>query len=138
MMLQPSKRNIKALFMLLCEPLLLSDSLFLSISLTHTHAHMHTPMHTLSLPLSLFSISITHSKLLTLIRPPCWKKSQKNFKALESELTLESYYEQNFTQKDLFGNIGFSNIGQTVNPLQINVENTINPTLIPTGKSFKT
>lgn len=66
----------------------------------------------------------------------CWKKSQKNFKALESDLTLESYYEQNFTQKDLFGNIGFSNIGQTVNPLQINVENTINPTLIPTGKSF--
>ena len=55
----------------------LTLSFFLSHSLAHTHAHMHTPIHTHSLPLSLFSISITHSKLLTLIRPPCWKKITK-------------------------------------------------------------
>ena len=91
MMLQPSKRNIKALFLLLCEPLLLSDSLFLSISLTHTHprTHAHTHAHTLSPSISFLHINHT----------------LKTFD-LDSTPMLEKITKTNFEQKPkkVFGN----------------------------------
>ena len=91
MMLQPSKRNIKALFLLLCEPLLLSDSLFLSISLAHPRIHAHT------LSPSISFLHINHTlKTFDLDSTPMVEKNHKN------KLWAETKKKFLAMQKDFF------------------------------------
>lgn len=64
-----------------------------------------------------------------------WRQDDIRPTVIDTALTIESLYDQNFTHKDLFGKMYFPNFGQTFNPLSYeNQRNRIH--LLPTGKSF--
>lgn len=64
-----------------------------------------------------------------------WTERNPNLIIIDTTLTIESLYKQNFTQKDNFGKMYFPNFGQTFNPLEFE-ENNSRIHLLPTGKSF--
>lgn len=64
-----------------------------------------------------------------------WTEKDINPIVIDTALTVESFYRQNFIQKDLFGNMPLSNPGQTLNPLQYENSRFRNQ-LLPTGKSL--
>lgn len=64
-----------------------------------------------------------------------WTERNPNLTIIDTTLTIESLYKQNFTQKDNFGKMYFPNFGQTFNPLEFE-ENNSRIHLLPTGKSF--
>lgn len=64
-----------------------------------------------------------------------WREKDIHPSIIDTTLTIESLYDQNFTHKDVFGKMYFPNFGQTFNPLSFeNNRNRIH--LLPTGKSF--
>lgn len=64
-----------------------------------------------------------------------WRQNDIHPTIIDTALTIESLYDQNFTHKDVFGKMYFPNFGQTFNPLSFeNNRNRIH--LLPTGKSF--
>lgn len=64
-----------------------------------------------------------------------WTERNPQRTVIDTALTIESFYNQNFTQKDVFGKMFFPNFGQTFNPLEFE-ENPSRIHLLPTGKSF--
>lgn len=64
-----------------------------------------------------------------------WKEGDLTKTILDTTLTIQSFYEQNFAQQDLFGKMYFPNFGQTFNPLTYQ-ENKFKMHLLPQGKSF--
>lgn len=64
-----------------------------------------------------------------------WREKDKNISVVDTTMTIEKYYKQNFTQKDIFGNLSFPNFGQAFNPLIYNNSSFRNQ-LLPQGKSF--
>lgn len=64
-----------------------------------------------------------------------WKENDLNISIIDTTLSIQSFYEQNFTQKDMFGKINFPNSGQTFNPLFYE-NRRFKMNLIPEGKSF--
>lgn len=64
-----------------------------------------------------------------------WFEKKPNPIVIDTALTIKSFYQQNFTQKDVFGKMYFPNFGQTFNPLEYN-KNNFRILLLPTGKSF--
>lgn len=65
-----------------------------------------------------------------------WTESQQQYTAIDTTLTIQNFYKQNFTSKDLFGKMMFPNIGQSLNPLEYQAQNSNRIQLMPTGKSF--
>ena len=61
--------------------------------------------------------------------------TQLSKREIDTAMTIDSFYQQNAYEKDLFNYQAFPNIGQALNPL---VPYTINDNLqlLPTGKSF--
>ncbi len=64
-----------------------------------------------------------------------WTERNSQLEIIDTTLTIESFYNQNFTQKDVFGKMFFPNFGQTFNPLEYEERNP-RVQLLPTGKSF--
>lgn len=64
-----------------------------------------------------------------------WTQRNPKPEVIDTALTIESLYNQNFTQKDVFGKMFFPNFGQTFNPLEFEESNP-RIHLLPTGKSF--
>lgn len=64
-----------------------------------------------------------------------WTQKNQKPEIIDTVLTIESFYNQNFIQKDLFGKMYFPNFGQTFNPLIYEEKRFINH-LLPEGKSF--
>lgn len=64
-----------------------------------------------------------------------WTERNPSPVIIDTALTIESLYQQNFTQKDVFGKMYFPNFGQTFNPLEFE-ESHSRIHLLPTGKSF--
>src|SRR5690606_21338584 len=64
-----------------------------------------------------------------------WTEGNPKLAIIDTALTIESLYNQNFTQKDVFGKMFYPNFGQTFNPLEFD-ETTSRIHLLPTGKSF--
>lgn len=64
-----------------------------------------------------------------------WTQRSPKPEVIDTTLTIESLYNQNFTQKDVFGKMFFPNFGQTFNPLEFEESNP-RIHLLPTGKSF--
>ena len=64
-----------------------------------------------------------------------WTERNPKPEVIDTTLTIESLYRQNFTQKDIFGKMFFPNFGQTFNPLEFEESNP-RIQLLPTGKSF--
>lgn len=64
-----------------------------------------------------------------------WTEKTPKLQVIDTTLTIESFYNQNFTQKDVFGKMFFPNFGQTFNPLEFEESNS-RIHLLPTGKSF--
>lgn len=64
-----------------------------------------------------------------------WRSPDLKPSVVDTTLTIQSFYDQNFTQKDQFGNMYFPNFGQTFNPL-IYRSKAFRLQLLPTGKSF--
>lgn len=64
-----------------------------------------------------------------------WTERFPKLEVIDTALTIESLYNQNFTQKDVFGKMFFPNFGQTFNPLEFEESNP-RIQLLPTGKSF--
>ncbi len=64
-----------------------------------------------------------------------WRQGDIKPTVVDTVLTIESFYKQNFTEKDLFGKMYFPNFGQTLNPLEYE-ENRNRIHILPTGKSF--
>lgn len=63
-----------------------------------------------------------------------WTEKNANPLVIDTTLTIESFYKQNFTEKDQFGNMPLPNPGQTLNPLQYK-ESRFRIQLLPAGKS---
>lgn len=64
-----------------------------------------------------------------------WRQGDISPTIVDTVLTIESLYRQNFTHKDVFGKMYFPNFGQTFNPLEYE-ESRNRIHLLPTGKSF--
>lgn len=64
-----------------------------------------------------------------------WREDDLEPTIIDTALTIESFYKQNFLQKDLFCKMPFPNPGQTFNPLQVEIQNP-RIQLLPTGKSL--
>ncbi|MFA7688326.1 MAG: putative porin [Moheibacter sp.] len=64
-----------------------------------------------------------------------WTERNPSPVIIDTALTIESLYQQNFTQNDVFGKMFFPNFGQTFNPLEFE-ETPSRIHLLPTGKSF--
>lgn len=64
-----------------------------------------------------------------------WKEKDLEKSIFDTALTIQSFYEQNFAQQDLFGKMYFPNFGQTFNPLSYE-QNKFKMRLLPQGKSF--
>lgn len=64
-----------------------------------------------------------------------WRQEDLNPTVVDTVLTIESFYKQNFAEKDLFGKMYFPNFGQTFNPLEYE-ESRNRIHILPTGKSF--
>jgi len=64
-----------------------------------------------------------------------WRQGDLKPTVVDTALTIESFYKQNFTEKDLFGKMYFPNFGQTFNPLEYE-ESRNRIHILPTGKSF--
>ena len=64
-----------------------------------------------------------------------WRQGDLKPSIVDTTLTIESFYNQNFTHKDLFGKLYFPNFGQTFNPLSYE-HSRFRLHLLPTGKSF--
>ncbi len=64
-----------------------------------------------------------------------WRERDINPTVVDTVLTIESFYRQNFLQKDLFGKMPFPNPGQTFNPLEFEEQNP-RIQILPKGKSF--
>lgn len=64
-----------------------------------------------------------------------WKQDDLQSTIIDTVLTIESFYEQNYTQKDAFGKMYFPNFGQTFNPLSYE-NRKFKMNLLPEGKSF--
>jgi hypothetical protein len=64
-----------------------------------------------------------------------WRQNDIHPTVIDTALTIESFYNQNYMHKDVFGKMYFTNFGQTFNPLSYeNRRNRIH--ILPTGKSF--
>lgn len=64
-----------------------------------------------------------------------WRQGDLYPTVVDTTLSIESFYKQNFTEKDVFGKMYFPNFGQTFNPLEYE-ESRNRIHLLPTGKSF--
>jgi len=64
-----------------------------------------------------------------------WRQGDISPTVVDTALTVESFYRQNFTHKDVFVKMYFPNFGQTFNPLEYE-ESRNRIHLLPTGKSF--
>src|SRR5690625_2146502 len=64
-----------------------------------------------------------------------WRENDLTPSIIDTTLSIENYYNQNFTQKDMFGKINFPNSGQTFNPL-VYENRRFKLNLLPEGKSF--
>lgn len=64
-----------------------------------------------------------------------WRENDHQTTVVDTTLNIQSFYRQNFTEKDVFGNMYFSNFGQTFNPLSYR-EKRFKLNLLPDGKSF--
>ena len=64
-----------------------------------------------------------------------WRQNDLEPSIVDTVLTIESFYKQNFLQKDLFGKMPFPNPGQTVNPLEYEIDKP-RIQLLPKGKSY--
>src|SRR5690606_19215273 len=64
-----------------------------------------------------------------------WRQGDLYPTVVDTTLSIESFYKQNFTEKDVFGKMYFPNFGQTFNPLEYE-ESRFRIHLLPTGKSF--
>lgn len=64
-----------------------------------------------------------------------WRENDLIPSQIDTTLTIESFYKQNFTQKDVFGKMYFPNFGQTFNPLEFE-KRPFRLQLLPFGKSF--
>lgn len=64
-----------------------------------------------------------------------WRENDRLTSVIDTALSIRGFYKQNFTQKDVFGNMYFPNFGQTFNPLSY-VERDFRLDLLPQGKSF--
>ncbi|MGB6084033.1 putative porin [Moheibacter sp.] len=64
-----------------------------------------------------------------------WRQGDISPTVVDTALTVESFYRQNFTHKDVFAKMYFPNFGQTFNPLEYE-ESRNRIHLLPTGKSF--
>lgn len=64
-----------------------------------------------------------------------WREKDKTVSVIDTTMTIEGLYQQNFTHQDVFGKMFFPNFGQTFNPLEYqNARFRLH--LLPTGKSF--
>lgn len=64
-----------------------------------------------------------------------WRQGDFHPNVVDTTLSIESFYKQNFTEKDVFGKMHFPNFGQTFNTLEYE-ESRNRIHLLPTGKSF--
>jgi hypothetical protein len=64
-----------------------------------------------------------------------WRPNDLQPTVVDTVLTIESFYKQNFLQKDLFGKMPFPNPGQTINPIEFETKNP-KIQLLPEGKSY--
>jgi len=64
-----------------------------------------------------------------------WRENDFAPTVIDTTLTIQRFYLQNYTQNDVFGKMYFSNYGQTFNPLEFQ-PNKFRLHLLPTGKSF--
>ena len=64
-----------------------------------------------------------------------WRENDLIPTVIDTALTIQSLYTQNFTQKDVFGKMYFPNFGQTFNPLEFQ-KRKFRLELLPQGKSF--
>jgi len=64
-----------------------------------------------------------------------WREGDIAPTVIDTVLNIESFYRQNFIQKDIFGKMPFPNPGQTFNPLEFEAQNP-RIQILPTGKSF--
>lgn len=64
-----------------------------------------------------------------------WRENDLKLTIIDTTLTIQKFYRQNFTQKDIFGKMYFPNFGQTFNPLEFQ-EKKFRFQLLPEGKSF--
>lgn len=64
-----------------------------------------------------------------------WRESDLRHTIIDTTLSIQNYYNQNFTQKDMFGKLNFPNSGQTFNPL-VYENRRFKLNLLPEGKSF--
>lgn len=64
-----------------------------------------------------------------------WREGDLNPTEIDTTLTIQNLYTQNFTQKDVFGKMYFPNFGQTFNPLEFQ-KSKFRLELLPQGKSF--
>ncbi len=62
-----------------------------------------------------------------------FRENQDTLK-LSDPFTIKSYYKKNFTQKDYFGKMLPNNIGNTLNDLSYEIEDSSIGNLLPTGK----